>query len=110
MTAAVIGQNVSEEKQKELVAMVKAAQPHPDVIPGLQKLQEAGFRMATLSNSPTKSSIPHLEKVGLSGFFEKMMTVDGVKKFKPHTSPYNYAAAQPAHCPVEHCSNRQESW
>lgn len=94
MTVAAMEKDIPEAKQKELVAMVKATEPHPDVIPGLEKLQQAGFKMATLSNSPTKSSIPHLEKVGLSGFFEKMMTVDNVKKFKPHTSPYNYAADQ----------------
>ncbi|GAB3528514.1 haloacid dehalogenase type II [Pontibacter brevis] len=94
MTTAVTGQDVSEEKQKELVAMVKSTQPHPDVIPGLQKLQKAGFRMATLSNSPAKSSVPHLEKVGLKDFFEATLSVDGVEKFKPHPSPYQYAADQ----------------
>ncbi|MFD3001872.1 haloacid dehalogenase type II [Pontibacter toksunensis] len=92
MTAAVIGKDVSEEKQKELVAMVKDTKPHPDVIPGLEKLQQAGFRMATLSNSPSKSSIPHLKEVGLTDFFEETLTVDGVEKFKPHLSPYQYAA------------------
>lgn len=92
MTIAATGQDVSEEKQKELVAMVKATKPHSDVIPGLQKLQQAGFRMATLTNSPATSSVPHLEKVGLKDFFEATLSVDAVQKFKPHPSPYQYAA------------------
>lgn len=94
MTVAVTGQDVSEEKQKELVAMVKETKPHPDVIPGLEKLQGAGFRMATLTNSPAKTSVPHLEKVGLKNFFEATLSVDAVEKFKPHSSPYQYAADQ----------------
>ncbi|GHA66869.1 haloacid dehalogenase type II [Pontibacter akesuensis] len=94
MVTKVIGQDVPEAKQKELVEMVKQTQPHPDVIPGLKKLQEAGFRMATLTNSPSKSSIPHLESVGLKEFFEETFSVDSVKKFKPDSSPYQYAADQ----------------
>jgi 2-haloacid dehalogenase len=94
MTAEILGQAVPEAKQKELVAMAKETQPHPDVIPGLEKLQQAGFRMATLTNSPAKSSIPHLEKVGLKSFFEQTFSVDSVQKFKPDSSPYQYAADQ----------------
>lgn len=94
MTAEVMDKDVPAEKQKELVEMVKFTQPHPDVIPGLNRLKEAGFRMATLSNSPAKSSIPHLERVGMKDLFEATMSVDSVKKFKPHASTYLYAANQ----------------
>ncbi|PRY09868.1 2-haloacid dehalogenase [Pontibacter ummariensis] len=92
MTAKMTGQDVPEEKQKELVTMVNASKPHPDVVPGLEKLQQAGFRLATLTNSPAKTGIPHLEKVGLKDFFEDTLSVDSVEKFKPHPSPYQYAA------------------
>lgn len=92
MTVEALGKDVSEAKQKELVEMVKKTQPHPDVVPGLEKLREAGFRMATLSNSPSKSSVPHLEEVGLKNFFEATLSVDSVEKFKPEGSAYVYAA------------------
>ncbi|MCX2741275.1 haloacid dehalogenase type II [Pontibacter anaerobius] len=92
MTVAITGKEVPEEKQKELVAMVKETQPHPDVIPGLQKLQQAGFRMATLTNSPARSAIPHLEEVGLKAFFEETFSVDSVAQFKPARAPYQFAA------------------
>ncbi|WP_299759063.1 haloacid dehalogenase type II [uncultured Pontibacter sp.] len=94
MVTKVIGKDVPQEKQQELVGMVKETQPHPDVIPGLKKLKEAGFRLATLTNSPAKSSIPHLEQVGLKSYFEETFSVDSVEKFKPHGSPYQYAADQ----------------
>ena len=94
MVASITGKDVSEAKQKELVEMVKATKPHSDVIPGLEKLRQAGFRMATLTNSPAKSSFPHLEAVGLKDYFEETFSVDSVEKFKPHSSPYQYAADQ----------------
>lgn len=50
--------------------------------------------MATLTNSPAKSSVPHLEQVGLKAYFEATLSVDSVEKFKPHASPYQYAADQ----------------
>lgn len=92
MVTEITGKDVSDARQKELVEMVKETKPHADVIPGLQKLKSMGFRMATLTNSPAKSSIPHLEKVGLKSFFDETFSVDSVEKFKPHGSPYQYAA------------------
>ena len=94
MTAKILEKDMPEKKQQELVGMVKETKPHLDVVPGLEKLQQAGFRMATLTNSPAKTSIPHLEEVDLKGFFEKTFSVDSVQKFKPHNSPYQYAADQ----------------
>lgn len=94
MTVEASGKEISEAKQKELVEMVNTTQPHPDVVPALRRLKQAGFRMATLSNSPAKATVPHLEMVGLKEFFEATMSVDSVKKFKPHASTYQYAADQ----------------
>lgn len=94
MVTKIAGRDISEAKQKELVEMVKETKPHPDVVPGLNRLREAGFRMATLSNSPARSSVPHLEAVGLKGFFEETFSVDSVEKFKPDSSPYHFAAKQ----------------
>ncbi|WP_345156743.1 HAD family hydrolase [Pontibacter saemangeumensis] len=79
---------------KELVEMVKETKPHPDVVPGFNRLRGVGFRMATLSNSPAKSSVPHLEAVGLMGFFEETLSVGSVERFKPEGSPYRFAAKQ----------------
>lgn len=94
MITKALGKDIPEEKQQELVRMVNDTPPHPDVVPGLEKLQAAGFRLATLTNSPAASGIPHLEQVGLKHFFEETFSVDSVQKFKPHRSPYQHAADQ----------------
>ncbi|WP_347157313.1 haloacid dehalogenase type II [Pontibacter chitinilyticus] len=94
MITAVTGKDVPEATQKELLQMIKETKPHPDVAEGLQKLQDAGFLMATLTNSPGKSSFPHLEQVKLKQYFKQMLSVDSVEKFKPAGSTYQFAAQQ----------------
>ncbi|TEW55674.1 haloacid dehalogenase type II [Psychromonas sp. RZ22] len=66
--------------------------PHPDVIPALTRLQSAGYRLATLTNSAPTASPTLLEKAGINDFFEYQFSVAEVRAFKPHPTTYQYAA------------------
>ncbi|WP_426358678.1 haloacid dehalogenase type II [Pseudocolwellia sp. HL-MZ19] len=66
--------------------------PHPDVLPALKRLQDAGFRLATLTNSAPTASPTLLEKAGISNFFEAQCSVEEVQRFKPHPDTYRHAA------------------
>lgn len=68
--------------------------PHPDVIPALTQLQDAGFPMATLTNSPPAALSAQLVNAGLEKFFERQLTVEAVQLFKPAPETYQYAADQ----------------
>jgi 2-haloacid dehalogenase len=68
--------------------------PHPDVIPALTQLQQAGCRMATLTNSPPKMLATQLAHAGLGDFFEAQFSVEAVQLFKPAPETYHYAAGQ----------------
>jgi 2-haloacid dehalogenase len=68
--------------------------PHPDVIPALTRLQNAGFRMATLTNSAPPALSAQLTHAGLTDFFERQLFVDAVQLFKPAPETYTYAADQ----------------
>jgi 2-haloacid dehalogenase len=68
--------------------------PHPDVIPALTRLRQAGYRMATLTNSPPKMLATQLTHAGLSDFFEAQFSVEVVQLFKPAPETYRYAAGQ----------------
>lgn len=68
--------------------------PHPDVIPALTQFQDAGFRMATLTNSSPPVLSAQLENAGLTDFFERQFSVEAVGLFKPAPEPYRYAAQQ----------------
>ena len=68
--------------------------PHPDVIPGLSILQDAGFRMATLTNSSPSMLAAQLSNAGIEMFFERQLSVEAVQLFKPAPETYQYAADQ----------------
>ena len=68
--------------------------PHPDVIPALTRLQDAGFRMATLTNSAPSAVASQLTHAGLTDFFKRQFSVEAVQLFKPAPETYRYAAGQ----------------
>ena len=74
---------------KEAIAKLQA---YPDVKPGLQQLKEAGFTIATLTNSGEKSAKMHLEHAGIREFFDAILSADAVERYKPARQAYEYAA------------------
>lgn len=66
--------------------------PHPDVVPALTLLAEAGARMATLTNSPTPVVQNQLRNAGLTDYFEAAISCDQVHALKPAPQPYRHAA------------------
>lgn len=81
----------------ELGELTASLPPHADVSRAiLESLRAAGFRLATLSNSPPP---PHgtasaLEIAGLAGCFEASLSVHAVRRAKPAPEVYAYAAEQ----------------
>ena len=70
-----------------------ALPPHDDVLRNLNRLQEAGFRMAALTNSPPHAATRQLTNAKIASLLEKIMTVEAVGKFKPAREVYESAAA-----------------
>lgn len=85
---------LSTEEASGLLAGMKTLAPHPDVAPALQKLQGAGFRMATLTNSPAAGVQAQMAHAGIETFFERQLSVETVGKFKPHRDVYEWAAKE----------------
>jgi 2-haloacid dehalogenase len=79
----------------EAIALARRLQelpPHPDVVPALTLLAEAGARMATLTNSPTPVVHNQLRHAGLTDYFEAAISCDEVGALKPAPQPYRHAA------------------
>jgi 2-haloacid dehalogenase len=97
-TLHMIGRNhnvsLSNEDIQKFKALLTNLPPHPDVKPALERLQTAGFRLATLTNSAPTPSPTLLEKAGIDHFFEHQFSVDTVRAFKPHPSTYQHAAQE----------------
>ncbi len=65
---------------------------HPDVVPALARLRDAGFRLVTLTNSASSPSPTPLEKAGIDRYFDRHFSVEAVQKFKPAPQTYQYVA------------------
>jgi 2-haloacid dehalogenase len=75
---------------------------HPDVEEGLIVLRDNGFRLVTLTNSPPDPDRPSpLENAGLSHFFERQLSVDACRAFKPAPAVYLHACEQLAVSPSD---------
>ena len=60
---------------------------YPKVIEGLQALKAKGLRLACVTNKPIAFTLPLLEKMGLSPYFEVIYGGDSLQKKKPDPLP-----------------------
>lgn len=65
---------------------------HPDVVEGLDALIDAGFTTVALTNSPPETAEHQLATAGIADRLDTIMSVEMVRRFKPHRSVYEAAA------------------
>lgn len=94
MTAAIHKVVLTDDDIDELKERMSKMPAHPDVIPALTKLREAGFRLVTLTNSASGATPTPLEKADISHFFEQHFSVETVSKFKPAPETYQMVAKE----------------
>ncbi len=94
MTAERRGVTLPEEDKDAILKGLRALPPHPEVPESLQRLQDAGFRLATFTNSAPDAAEAQMAHAGLEKYFERILSVDPVRKFKPALETYRYAARE----------------
>lgn len=67
---------------------------HPDVVPALERLREAGFRVAALTNNPLAVVEAQFASADLRHLFERVLSVEQVGRLKPAPEVYRHAAAE----------------
>jgi 2-haloacid dehalogenase len=77
-----------------VLAGFRELDPHPDVLPALQVLGNAGVPAVTLTNGGVELVQRLVERAGLSGYVRRSLSVEAVRRFKPAPEPYRYAAAE----------------
>lgn len=90
MVATTHGVTITEDDINELKERLNNMPAHPDVVPALSRLLDAGFRLVTLTNSAPASSPTPIERAGLGDFFEHNFSVEAVRKFKPAPETYRH--------------------
>jgi 2-haloacid dehalogenase len=92
MTARHHRAEVSDEDRQRILGGMRELPPHPEVPEALERLRDAGFRLATLTNNTQEVVDAQLENAGLTDFFEERLTADAVQRLKPAPEPYRMAA------------------
>lgn len=94
MVSAYYGKEMPQPTKKEILSKMGELPPHDDVKEGLQTLREAGFRLATFTNSAQKVADKQLEHAGIGHFFETSLSVDPLQLYKPELAAYKEALRQ----------------
>ncbi|MEL0644897.1 haloacid dehalogenase type II [Olleya sp. Ti.3.14] len=84
---------ISEEEARDIV--VKSMQnlpPHPEVKDALNTLKTDGYTLVALTNSNDESLKTKIENAGLTQYFDDLLSIESVGKFKPFTDVYNWAS------------------
>lgn len=82
---------LGEEKNLILSTLLKL-RPYREVAQSLQRLRDAGLRLATLTNSTARAAEAQLTNAGLRDHFEQVISADEVQCFKPALEVYHLAA------------------
>jgi 2-haloacid dehalogenase len=90
--AARRGLRLRAEDAIKALAPMRELPPHPDVLEGVRRLGEAGFRMIALTNGSSDVADAQIRNAGLGEQLERVISVDEVGKFKPDQAPYRHAA------------------
>lgn len=94
MIAEKYGITVAESEKMALLGKIAQLPPHPEVTAALIKLKEHGFQMATLTNSTYEVAERQLQNAGINQYFDKILSVDAIKKLKPAKQTYEMAAKE----------------
>ena len=92
MTAARRGMGLSDEDRGDILGGMRELPPHPEVPEALDRLHDAGIRLAALTNSTEEVANAQLSNAGIADRFEQILSADTVKRLKPAPEPYRAAA------------------
>lgn len=90
--AARRGLALSETDAREIVGVMRALPPHPEVFNAMERLFDGDFAMVALTNGSSEAANAQIENAGLHVFLRRVFSVEEVQRFKPDPAPYLHAA------------------
>jgi HAD superfamily hydrolase (TIGR01509 family) len=76
------------KKTERALALIKEQKPLPGIENYLKAAKEMGLKIGLASSSSRQWVMEHLERIGLSHYFEVIKTADDVEKVKPDPALY----------------------
>ena len=92
ITVSRLGVDLSPDDRADILGGMLTLPPHAEVPESLARLRDAGLRLATLTNSTEGAARTQLTNVGLIDCFERVLSVEAVRRFKPAPETYRMAA------------------
>lgn len=92
MLAAGQGIKLSKTDLENIHNRLNHLPPFPDVKNSLRRLQNANFRLATLTNSSPSTLAAQFSNAGIDRYFEQTLSVHPIRRYKPSPETYHFAA------------------
>ncbi|MBX2821408.1 MAG: haloacid dehalogenase type II [Rhodothermaceae bacterium] len=84
--------SLEQDAYTSILGQMRQLPAHPDVLPGIIRLKEAGFQMSALTNSPYEVAKDQIDHAGLSEYMDSVLSVDASMALKPARAVYAYAS------------------
>jgi 2-haloacid dehalogenase len=94
MAVKALKADVTPKERKEALQTIRKLSAYDDVPKGLQLLKENGFRLCTLTNSPSATLTSQMQHSKLTEYFEATLSIDTINKYKPALETYTWATEQ----------------
>jgi 2-haloacid dehalogenase len=92
MVAAAQGVELQDDDAERILGEMRRLPPHPDAVPALTRLRQAGFTLAALTNSTLEVAHEQLGHARLADRFDTILSADQVQALKPRPEPYHLVA------------------
>lgn len=86
------GLSMSASRIEQMLQGFAELTPHSDVLSAFARLYDIGIRIATLTNGSAENTRTLLEKAGLIGYVEHVISIEEIKVWKPRKQVYLHAA------------------
>jgi 2-haloacid dehalogenase len=85
---------LGSEEKIELLQNLRQLPAFPDVAPALERLRDAGFQLAILTNSRCQGAEEALRQAGLRDYFARVLSAEMAQCYKPAPEVYRRAARE----------------
>jgi 2-haloacid dehalogenase len=86
---------ITEEQALEAIKVPLLSLPaHPDVKSSLVSLRTQGYKIVSLTNSSNNGVETQFANAGLTDYFDKRMSIEDIKVYKPDLRAYEWALKQ----------------
>lgn len=92
ITGVKLGKTISETEANDLLELLRHLPVREDVPSCLSELIDEHYTIVALTNAPEKTVYERMERTGLISYFEKVLSAESVKKYKPEKKVYEWAA------------------